>query len=222
MNRPTADDVRNWLKAGSSAEEGVLLLRRAGAPSLLLRMVAVNPASNVGLMKRWLFRTLGIKDVEQPSSRAFRDEFPFLDDPSCPMELQALATKKITSYRAYVKLHKQLRDCSSLVQCAVVSRQLINNYLENRMIWEELEYYRTHGAILGKHPLMAFYARKKNMLNMTVKQLFREQKRLKANIWRVKSELAKGDKPHLEPERRARLAAYEAELAEINRLLDEE
>ena len=90
------------------------------------------------------------------------------------------------------------------------------------MIWEEIEYYRTHGAILGKHPLMAFYARKKNMLNMTVKQLFREQKRLKANIWRVKSELVKGDKPHLEPERRARLAAYEAELAEINRLLDEE
>ena len=117
------------------------------------------------------------------------------------MELEALASRKFNRYHAYVRLHHELKDCTSLEQCADVSRQLIDNYLDNRMIWEELNWYKLHHTLLGKHPVQ-------------------RKRQVEMNIWRVKSEMRKGDKPHLDVTRRERLAGYERELEDINRLLE--
>ena len=57
---------------------------------------------------------------------------------------------------------------------------------------------------------------------MSVKDLMKRKQQLENNIWRVQAEMKKGDKPHLDGQRRERLAAYQSELAEVNRLLDEE
>ncbi|WP_455759246.1 hypothetical protein [Phocaeicola coprocola] len=226
--------ILTWLRAGANAEEGVQLLTEAGAPSLTLRLVKTNPVANRRLMIDWLCKKYGIDEdytyvataqvvlFSERKPLSFRDEFPFLNDPKCPPELEALASRKFARYHNYVNLHKNLRDCTSTEQCAKVSRELINSYLENRMIWEELNYYQQHGSILGKHPIFAAFHRRKELLTLNVKQLMIRQKRLKNNIWRVQDELAKRDKPHLELERLARLQAYQSELAEINRLLGDE
>lgn len=136
------------------------------------------------------------------------------------MELEALASRKFNKYHAYVRLHAQLRDCTSLQQCADISRELIDNYIENRMIWQELNYYKEHHALLGKHPAFAEFRRRSELLQLPVKELVRRQRQVESNIWRVKSEIAKGDKPHLNPIRNERLVGYEKELADINRLLE--
>lgn len=226
--------ILTWLRAGANAEEGVQLLTEAGAPSLTLRLVKTNPVANRRLMIDWLCKKYGIDEdytyvataqvvlFSERKPLSFRDEFPFLNDPKCPPELEALASRKFARYHNYVNLHKKLRDCTYTEQCAKVSRELINSYLENRMIWEELNYYQQHGSILGKHPIFAAFHRRKELLTLNVKQLMIRQKRLKNNIWRVQDELAKRDKPHLELERLARLQAYQSELAEINRLLGDE
>lgn len=226
--------ILTWLRAGANAEEGVQLLTEAGAPSLTLRLVKTNPVANRRLMIDWLCKKYGIDEdytyvataqvvlFSERKPLSFRDEFPFLNDPKCPPELEALASRKFARYHNYVNSHKKLRDCTSTEQCAKVSRELINSYLENRMIWEELNYYQQHGSILGKHPIFAAFHRRKELLTLNVKQLLIRQKRLKNNIWRVQDELAKRDKPHLELERLARLQAYQSELAEINRLLGDE
>ena len=119
-----------------------------------------------------------------------------------------------------MRLHAQLRDCTSLKQCADVSRDLIDNYIENRMIWEELNYYKVHHSLLGKHPAFAEFRRRSELLQLPVKELVRRQRQVENNIWRVKSEIAKEDKPHLDPIRRERLTGYEKELNDINRLLE--
>lgn len=226
--------ILTWLRAGANAEEGVQLLTEAGAPSLTLRLVKTNPVANRRLMIDWLCKKYGIDEdytyvataqvvlFSERKPLSFRDEFPFLNDPKCPPELEALASRKFARYHNYVNSHKKLRDCTSTEQCAKVSRELINSYLENRMIWEELNYYQQHGSILGKHPIFAAFHRRKELLTLNVKQLMIRQKRLKNNIWRVQDEVAKRDKPHLELERLARLQAYQSELAEINRLLGDE
>lgn len=136
------------------------------------------------------------------------------------MELEALASRKFTHYRAYVRLHKQLRQCASLTQCADTCRELLDNYMDNRLIWQELEWYRLHHTLLGKHPAFAEFRRRRELMTLPVKELVRRQRQVEGNIWRVKSELAKGDKPHLEHSRRERLEGYERELADINRLLE--
>lgn len=226
--------ILTWLRAGANAEEGVQLMKQAFAPSLILRLVKVNPVANRRLMIDWLCKRFGIDEdysyvatsqvvlFSERKPLSFRDEFPFLNEPDCPAELEALASRKFARYHAYVSLHKQLRDCTSTEQCAKVSRELLNNYLENRMIWEELNYYQQHHSILGKHPIFAAFHRRKELLTLNVKQLMIRQKRLKNNIWRVQDEINKRDKPHLELERLARLQAYQSELAEINRLLGDE
>lgn len=223
--------VLTWLRGGANAEEGVQLMMRACASSLTLRLIKANPVANRRFMVDWLCRKFGIdEDYTYVSSAqavvfmekkalSFREEFPFLNEPDCPAELEALASRKFTKYHAYVDLHKKLRDCTSTKQCAQVSRELINNYLENRMIWDELNYYHQHHSILGKHPIFSAFHKRKELLSLNVKQLMIRQKRLNNNIWRVQDEIKKGDKPHLELERLTRLRAYQSELAEINRLL---
>lgn len=136
------------------------------------------------------------------------------------MELEALASRKFARYHNYVRLHARLRDCTSLQQCAELSRQVIDSYIDNRMIWEELDYYKEHRSLLGKHPAFAEFHRRKELMKMGIRQLLERKKQVEMNIWRVKNELAKGDKPHLDIVRRERLAGYEKELADINRLLE--
>ena len=56
---------------------------------------------------------------------------------------------------------------------------------------------------------------------MSVRELLRKEKQLRDNIWRIKSEIAKGDKPHLLAEREKRLEDRERELKDVLRMLDE-
>lgn len=227
------DEIIAWLKNGANVEEGVQLMKRADAPSLTIRLICTDPLRNRRLMVSYLTEKYGIKDdysisevqqviLMERKKVSFREEFSFLNNPQCPVELEALASRKFSKYHAYVELHRKLRECTDLPMCASVARELINNYLENRMIWDELNYYQQHRSLLGKHPIFAAYRRRKEFLSMSVKELLLKQRRLRGNIWRVSDELKKGDKPHLELERRARLTEYSSELAEVNRLLDEQ
>lgn len=136
------------------------------------------------------------------------------------MELEALASRKFAKYHAYVRLHSLLRDCTDLTQCAKVAGELVDNYIDNRLIWQELNWYKEHGSILGKHPAFAEFRRRRQLNDMSVKQLVKRQQQVEMNIWRVKNELAKGDKPHLDATRQERLAGYEKERADILRLLE--
>ena len=95
-----------------------------------------------------------------------------------------------------------------------------HSYIENRMIWDELNYYQQNKSLLGKHPIFNEFKRRKELLGLPIKELVKRQKQIENNIWRVTNELNKGDKPHLDIERRERLAGYKAELEEVNRLLE--
>ena len=226
--------IITWLKSGANAQEGVQLMKRAGAPSLALRLVSSNPVRYKKIMVEWLAQKFGVDEslhvVHQTSevvvfkekTKPFREEFPFLDQPGCPVELEALASRKFARFHDYVKLHPKLRECRSLDECAKVSRDLLDSYMENRAIWSELNYYQQHKAVLGKHPIFAAFAKRKNLLAMSVKDLMKRKQQLENNIWRVQSEIKKGDKPHLNGQRNERLISYQTELAEVNRLLDEE
>lgn len=221
--------VINWLQNGSNAQEGVCLMEQAGASPLTLRLIRSNPAGNKRVMVVFLCKKYRISEEYsvgfEPEvnfhrkSKSFRDEFPFLNDKACPVELEALASRKFGRYHAYVDFHRQLRNCTSLEQCADVSRQLIDSYIENRSIWEELNYYKQHRTLLGKHPIFKEFARRKELLTLPIKELVLRQQKIESNIWRVNSELRKGDKPHLEIKRRERLTGYESELEEVKRLL---
>ena len=156
-----------------------------------------------------------------PAYPKVRDQWPFLNEPDCPLELQALVTRRITAYHLYTKLYAQLRDCQDLEQCADVCRRLLDAYLDNQQIFRELEYYRDHHKVLGEHPYFRHFNQVRELRAMSVRELIREEQKTKDNIWRVQSEIRKGDKPHLNEKRRLRLQEYELKLQEIKKLLGE-
>lgn len=154
-------------------------------------------------------------------SPRLRDRWPFLDEPDCPVELQALITRRITRYHEYSNLYPKLRDCQTLTECADVAGRLLDAYLDNQAIFREMEYYQKHRKVLGRHPFFRHYQQLSRLRSSTTSQLFREKQRTLDNIWRVKSEIRKGDKPHLDGKRRKRLEDYTLKLQEINNLLGE-
>jgi hypothetical protein len=98
---------------------------------------------------------------------------------------------------------------------------VVENYLENRLIYEELEYYGKNGSILGKHRIFDQYKKYQRLRGYNVIELVKlHEKTLPHRIWRIESEIKKGDKPHLTGERQKRLQEVQAELAEVKRLLN--
>lgn len=171
---------------------------------------------------------IGIRESENSNeernqirrNRSFRNEWHFLSRPECPPQLKALAADKISCWERYTDAHKQLFDCSSLEECYQVAFTLIENFKENRQIHEELEYYKQHGNVLGEHRIFEQYKRFDELKGKNVIELVGlYQKTLPHKIWRIESEIRKGDKPHLNGEREQRLNEVKAELAEVKRIL---
>ena len=194
-------------------------------------MVRITPSKNLEWMVRELSRLADISpdDLRQDGQatavkkplpvRSFRDEFPFLSRPDCPMELKALVMDKFSSYYRYRDLHSKLPSCTSLGECAELSRDIIDSYLENRAIFAELDYYKQNHTILGKHPIFKHFHKVAALRKLSIKELVLQQQKLEHNLWRIESEIKKNDKPHLNSERMGRLEQKRAELSEVNRLL---
>lgn len=222
-------EVLQWLQSGANTEIGIQLLEKYSGNTFLIRLVKANPVKNGKLLKDSLCKLAGV-DVEPQGFAAkqpdpvkrdtFRQEFPFLDSPDCPYELKALVTDKFSSFYRYRKLHSQLFDCTTLQECAQTANELLSSYRENREIYAELNYYKQHKTVLGKHPIFKHFHRLKELKGMSLRELIKKEEKLQHNIWRIQSEIAKNDKPALLAERQQRLQLKQNELAEVQRLLN--
>lgn len=166
----------------------------------------------------------GIPLTSHPSplnSKKLRDRWPFLSEPDCPVELQALVTRRITRYHEYSSLYPKLREAETLTELSTVCGQLLDAYIDNQQIFQELEYYQKHRKVLGRHPYFQHFRQVYKLRSMSIRDLIREQEKTRDNIWRVNSEIRKGNKPHLDQKRRQKLQQYELKLQEINNLLGE-
>lgn len=82
----------------------------------------------------------------------FRERYTFLNSPDCPDVLKVLVADMFTAYGEYKAAHARLialgdKDSEA---ASLECEKIVNEYLKNREIWDELEYYRENGAILGK------------------------------------------------------------------------
>lgn len=221
------EKVLSWLQSGADAIQGIKLLEEYSGNMLLIRLVKANPIKNIKLLTDSLCKLAGVVDVKiappkpAPIARdTFRQEFPFLESPDCPYELKALVTDKFSSYNRYKKLHPHLFECESLTDCAETARDILASYRDNKAIYAELNYYKQHKSILGKHPIFKHFHHLKELKGMNLRDLIKKEDKLKHNIWRIESEIAKKDKPELLAERLKSIELKKNELAEVQRLLD--
>ncbi len=219
------NEVGRWLAAGAGVQEGLRLLGIYAPNRHLDRLVRMRPEKYARLLTAALARYSDVPVPDQPleatsSCRSpFREEWPFLKEPDCPPELKILAADKITAYHEYVSGHERLFGCTTLEECYETAKKVVENYRQNRKILSEFAYYREHRKCLGKHEVFASMKRLEKLRGMSVVELVKRQRNLAGAIWRIRSEIRKGDKPHLLAEREARLKEKELELSEVNRLI---
>jgi hypothetical protein len=91
---------------------------------------------------------------QQKKTLKLREEFPFLGKKDCPEEYAILVNKMLTAYDDYRRDRDKLYDLdkNNLEECYRGARVVLDAHILNREIWEELNYYKIHGTILGKLP----------------------------------------------------------------------
>ena len=93
------------------------------------------------------------KEIEKRKVK-LREEFPFLGNKDCPDELAVLVNKMITAFYDYRTGHEGLYEINTndLQACYQGAREVLDAYILNRDIWDELEYYKLYGKIRGWLP----------------------------------------------------------------------
>jgi hypothetical protein len=161
---------------------------------------------------------------ERENRKAFvlRKEFPFLASDDCPEEFKILVNDMINSHERYVKGHPNLFAVANKGNeaCFEAGKLVVENYLNNRKCWEELEHYKKTGQILGTHPLFAKRKQETELKNMPVTELSALYRNLPRNI-RYYGKLIEDDADNeLTGERLEKKKWFEWELVVVKRLLE--
>lgn len=216
-------EIERWLREGAGVREGLRLLSVYKPNPYLARMVERHPEKYRDLLIRTLTgtdrRAVAATVAANPSGRTFREEWPFLSKPDCPMELKVLAADKITAWTNFAVEHERLFSCFSLERCLETAKKCVLFYQQNRKIFSEFAHYKETGQVLGKHPVFAEVRRLQEMRTAGPFELLRRQKNLRSAISRLKGQIRSGGRPDLDTGRTELLAAKERELAEVERMI---
>lgn len=221
------EKIITWLKEKCDTLKGLALYLRYGDNERFKVLLLREPARNVYKLKLLLCRLAGLNEtnyssaIHQVERDKFREMYPFIAHINCPNELKILASDKITTYWKIVDLHEKLFNCDKNEDCRNTVAELVNVFIEDQEIKQELDYYKQHGGILGHHRIFETVKKIDEIRKMSIKELIKREQNLRENIWRIRSEIAKGDKPHLLFEREKRLREREKELEIVLNILGE-
>jgi hypothetical protein len=138
----------------------------------------------------------------------------------CPPELKILVADMLTAHDAYKLSHEALFSVNTFEQIHQASRDTVENYLENRRIWDELNHYKTNGTILGKHPIFDWMKRQDAIRHMKVGDLVTMKIRIENNLVRNRASVRRQPGHPATADRQERIHKMELELSEVNRLLN--
>ncbi|WP_333862569.1 hypothetical protein [Sphingobacterium sp.] len=227
--------VYNWLIAGADPRIGLRLFCDHCTPKQSVKqLVEQNPGKHIQIIKNALCRTAEIdmtsivrKDkptqlmaTPEKPKRKLRDDYPFLADATCPPELKIIIGDKITSYHNYCDAYERLKNAKTDKDHLEAVSYLVDQYLKNRAISAEMDYYKEHGIVLGKHPIFEEYKKIKQYRSLPLKDLVRIKINLENNIYRNQKKLNTDKRADLRIQRENNIRRQQMELAEIDRLLE--
>ncbi len=125
----------------------------------------------------------------------------------------------LTAYDTYLAAHEDLFITVDPEKFGKLSKQTVEAYLENRAIWEELNYFKKNGELLGKHPVFSELNEIETLRKLNSAELAQKRQNIYINIQKTKNELSKGDKPLLNAKREQSIKSKERIMAEIDNIL---
>lgn len=146
----------------------------------------------------------------------FRERFPFLNSADCPDILKILVADMFTAYDGYLKAHRELSglpDDADEGQAFAVAKDAVENYLEDRAIWEELEHYRDNHVLLGRHPRVAASLLAGSLTEKSDLEVVGVRKNAASNVSKWKKKLEEAQDEAGKNEARKKLEEWEARKA---------
>lgn len=138
-----------------------------------------------------------------------REKYPFLKSPDCPTELKVMVADMFSAYdnyrEAYAALDPEKSDDENFLQAQAV----VENYLSNREMWEELDYYAEHHTVLGKHPIFEELKLKEEIQAIADVDLRKKLANAKSNITKANNAIATAKSEDKLAEAQARLERWE-------------
>ncbi|MCX6270504.1 MAG: hypothetical protein NTU44_04650 [Bacteroidetes bacterium] len=125
----------------------------------------------------------------------------------------------LTAYENYRVAHQALFSAPDANRFSEVSKTVVEEYLENRLIWDELNFYKSNGHILGKHPIFEELLSFEALRKLNSAELSRKRQNLYINIQKTRKLLDSGKKPSLNLQRLESIQTKERMLVEIDTLL---
>lgn len=122
----------------------------------------------------------------------FREKYPFLREDTCPDVLKVLVSDMFTAYGKYKEAYaalQELPDVADVAEAATLAERVVENYLSNREIWDELDYYREHGQILGKCAKLRALEKAKEFENVSDVELMKMLQSARTNVSKNKAKV---------------------------------
>jgi uncharacterized protein (UPF0297 family) len=161
-------------------------------------------------------------DIPEKVKKAIklRKEFPFLNEKDCPDELKILVADMLTTHACYVKNHEKLFQNITEEQKDDIAKDVVEDYLENRQIWEELNHYKEHGAVKGEHPIFAQMEKLHKYDEMSINNLHKNRERVYGNMMKNQKLLENEPEHKNTVNRKEAVESYKLELTHIDTLID--
>lgn len=163
-----------------------------------------------------------LEDVPPEVRKVFRlrQEFPFLNEKECPNELKILVADLLTTHDRYIADREKLFAAATPEEIAELSASVVENYLENREIWDELNHFKAEGKPLGVHPVWQRSARLEELQKLSNAELIKLSKNIPTNISRIAKKLEEDPGNKETPNRQVALENYKWELEEVKKMLN--
>lgn len=124
------------------------------------------------------------------------------------------------AYDLYKEGHARLFTAKTHPEIHAASRDTVEYYLENRLIWKEFNHYKETGTILGEHPIFSWMKRADEIRSMKIGDLVNLKIRLNNNLVKNRAKIRKEPNHPQTMVRQELIKKQILELAEVNRLLN--
>ena len=144
-----------------------------------------------------------------------REKYPFLRSQDCPEEFKIMVADMFTAYDNYREAYTLLSDKNTKDENLELAQAVVENYLANRAMWEELDYYLANGEILGNLPIFELLKLRKEISDLSDMDLIKKLNTTKPNITKSKKAIEAAKDAEEKAEAEKRLAKWQQVKSEV-------
>ena len=137
-----------------------------------------------------------------------REQFPFLKQKDCPDVLKLLVNDMINAYEAYKEGRDKLWDTMTEEEEKILAREIVDNFIENKEAYDELEHFKANGTLLGAHPVFRETEIKADLDKLDGDELRKRYQALRTNVSRNETKAKEAEEAEKKAEFETRAEDY--------------